>query len=61
MTLDINLLISYCKSHGYFKLHVTDKFNKMNMAAVSDKPKTADVGCIENPLEVSVVLNLLVF
>jgi hypothetical protein len=61
MAIEINRLISYCKSHEYLKLHVTDKFNKINMAVGSDKSKTADVSVIEILLESSVVLNLLVF
>ena len=52
-------LIYYCKSHEYFKSHVTDKFNKINMTVRSDKSKTADVNFIEFPLEFSVALNLL--
>jgi len=61
MAIHFNLLISYCMSHECLKLHVTDKFNKINMAVGSDKPKTADVSVIEIPLEVSVVMNLLVY
>jgi hypothetical protein len=34
MLININLLISYCKSHEYLKLHVTDKFNEINVAVV---------------------------
>jgi hypothetical protein len=58
MAIDINPLISYCKSHKYLNLHVTDKFNKINKAEGSDKP-TADVSVIETLLEVSIVLNSL--
>jgi hypothetical protein len=40
---------------------VTEKFNKINTAVGSHKPKTADVNVVGTPLKVSVTLKLLVF